>query len=208
MTVNRDSHEERSAGPRFRRRLARLVTEVFAPAPMTALVLVVVVLHSTSTPAEALRWGALTVLFVTLVPLAYIIRGVRRRRLTDHHVGLREQRPLPLLVGIASVVALLGLLFALGAPRELFALVAAMAAGLLLSLLVTLAWKISVHTGVVAGVVTIVTILFGPAFLLLCLLVVLVAWARVELGDHTPAQVVAGAALGAAVAALVFTVMR
>ena len=57
-------------------------------------------------------------------------------------MGGRHERPLPLLVGVASVVVGVELLIQAGAPRELIALEAAMAVGLGTSLLVTLAWKI------------------------------------------------------------------
>jgi membrane-associated phospholipid phosphatase len=38
--------------------------------------------------------------------------------------------------------------------------------------------------------------------------VALVAWSRVRLGDHTPAQTLAGAALGGLVATTVFMLLR
>src|SRR5205807_7157458 len=134
-------------------------------------------------------------LFAALIPLGYIIRQVRRRRLTDYHVGRREQRPRPMLVGVASVLAGLGVLALLGAPRALVALVGAMAVGLATATLVTLFWKISVHVAVVAGTVVILVLVFGPTLLALAPAVALVGWARVEVGDHTPAQVMAGAGL-------------
>src|SRR5689334_14124856 len=127
-------------------RLARLVTEVLAPAPTVAVLLLLVAWHSAPSAADAVRWGILAALFASLVPFLYIVRGVRRGRLTDHHVRLREQRRLPLLVGIASVLIGLTLLALWGAPRDLVALVAAMAVGLSSSLAVTLFWKLSIHT--------------------------------------------------------------
>jgi membrane-associated phospholipid phosphatase len=154
------------------------------------------------------RWGLIAALFAGLVPMAYIVGQVRRRRLSDHHVGVREQRRLPLLVGILSVLLGIGVLVLGEAPRELVALVAAMAVGLAASLLVTLAWKISIHVAVVAGAVVILVLVFGPAALSLVPLVVLVGWARVVMQDHTPAQTLAGAALGALVAASVFSLLR
>jgi len=96
----------------------------------------------------------------------------------------------------------------LGAPRELVALVAAMGVGLIVSLLVTLLWKISVHVAVVAGAVVILVLVFGPLLLVLAPLVALVGWARVEVADHTPAQVTAGRGLGATVAAVVVVLLR
>lgn len=196
------------ARPSARRKVARLATEVLAPAPTAAALLIAVAWRSASAAAQGAGWALLAVLIVILVPLLYVVRGVRRRRFSDHHVGVREQRPLPLLVGVASVLVAWALLAAAGAPRDLVALVGAMAVGLSASLLVTLVWKISVHTAVSAGAVVILALIFGPTLLILASLVVLVGWARVELGDHTPLQVLVGAGLGAVVAATVFALLR
>jgi len=197
-----------SAGGTAQRRLARLLTELLAPAPTAAMLLVAVSWHSATTASEALRWALLSALFAAAVPFLYILRGVRRRRLTDIHVYRREQRPRVLLVGIGSVVVGFALLAVLGAPRDLVALVGAMAVGLATSALVTLFWKISVHTAVNAGAVAILVLVFGEGLLVVTPLVALVGWARVQVGDHSPAQVVVGAALGAAVAAGVFPLLR
>lgn len=191
-----------------RRRIARLITEVFAPLPTVAALLVVIALQSTAHPLDALRWMVVTVLFVSVAPLAYVLFGVRRRRLSDRHVGVREQRPLVLAIAIASATVSLALLAIGGAPRELFALVAAMIAGLVSSLCVTLVWKISIHTAVVTGAVVVLTLVYGAAALFLVPIVVIVSWGRVELGDHSLAQVLTGICLGAAIAALVFSLLR
>jgi hypothetical protein len=52
----------------------------------------------------------------------------------------------------------------------------------LYTFLVTLAWKISIHTATLAGAVTILVIVFGPYLLPVVILPVLVGWAGVELG--------------------------
>jgi membrane-associated phospholipid phosphatase len=194
--------------PPVRRRVARLVTEVLAPAPIVAALLLVVAWRSAPTATEAMAWGLLAALFASVLPFLYILRGVWRGRLSDHHVGIREQRLIPLLTGIASVLIGLGLLAAWSAPRDLVALVAAMTVGLVVSLLVTLAWKLSIHTAVAAGAAVILVLVFGSALLALAPVVGLIGWSRVEIGDHTPAQVAMGAVLGAVVAAGVFSWLR
>ncbi len=191
-----------------KQRLARLVTEVLAPAPTVAGLLLAVAWRSTPTAAEAVKWGLLASLFASVIPFLFILRGVMRRRLTDHHVRIREQRPIPLLVGAASVLFGLGLLAWWGAPRQLVALVAAMLVGLVTSMLVTLFWKLSIHTAVSAGALVILVLVFGRGFLALTPLVGLVGWARVASGDHDMGQVLAGAALGTTVAGVVFSLLR
>jgi hypothetical protein len=170
--------------------------------------LLLVAWHSAPSPAEAAQWGVLAALFASILPFLYILRGVRRRQLTDHHVRLRAQRPVPVLIGVASVVVGLVLLILFGAPRELVALLGAMVAGLAVSTLVTLFWKVSIHAAVTAGTLVITVLVFGPALLVLAPVVLLVAWARVATGDHTLAQAAVGVVLGGAIAAVCFSLWR
>jgi membrane-associated phospholipid phosphatase len=76
-----------------------------------------------------------------------------------------------------------------------------MVAGVTVALAVTIFWKISIHTACAAGTVAILVIEFGPALWVTFPVVAAVAWARVALRDHTPAQVTAGALVGFTVAA-------
>ncbi|WP_328722666.1 hypothetical protein OHT52_26330 [Streptomyces sp. NBC_00247] len=189
------------------RRSARLVTEVLAPPHLVVLVLIVIGVHSTGSLGGA-GWGLLAGVFCGGLPIAYVVAGVRRGRWSDKHLKIREQRWTPLFVTLASVLAGTGLLLALDAPREVVALVAAMIAGLLLTMAVTVWWKVSVHTAVASGIAVVVTVAYGWWAALLFLGVAAVGWSRVSLRDHTTAQVVAGAVLGGTAAAAVFAGLR
>src|SRR5260370_107841 len=112
-----------------RRGVARAVTEVAAPANVVAALLVVMAV-STAPPADALRWAVISILFASVLPMAYVIAQVRRRRVTDRHVRIRVQRRLPMLIAIPSTVAWLALLTVFGAPRPLAAPAAARVPGL------------------------------------------------------------------------------
>jgi membrane-associated phospholipid phosphatase len=193
--------------PAQRTGLARAVTELLAPANLAVGQLLLVGWHSSPGPT-GLGWGLLAATFCGLLPYGIVIAGVRRRRWTDRHLRTRQQRPAPLLAGVVSVVAGLAALVALDAPRQLIALVVAMLAGLAATLLVTLWWKLSVHTAAASGTVAILALTFGPALTLTVPTVALVAWSRVRLGDHTTAQTVAGAALGGLVATTVLVALR
>ncbi|MEH1014854.1 phosphoesterase PA-phosphatase [Micromonospora sp. CPCC 206060] len=188
-------------------RLARLVTEFTAPAVLATLLLVVIGWHSTP-GGTGLAWGLFAALFASVIPFAYIVGGVRRGRLTDHHVGVREQRRLPLLVGLASVLAGLLALTLLGAPGPVRALVTAGAVGLLVGAVLGPRWKMSVHVAVATGAAAVLVLVFGPGLLLSLPLPVLVGWSRVRLGDHTVGQVVVGGIVGGAVTGLVFGLGR
>jgi hypothetical protein len=185
-----------------------LLTEVLAPAPTVTVLVLVIAGHSASTVAEAVRVGGLALLFTSLLPFLYILRGVRRRRLTDHHISERAQRPLPLLIGLGSMVVGLLVLAATGAPRELVALIGSMAVTLAAATAITLAWKISLHVAVAGGTLAVLALVFGPVALVFAPAVALLAWARVETGAHDLAQVLAGAVLGSALGGLTFALLR
>ncbi|MEU6546454.1 hypothetical protein [Streptomyces sp. NPDC046859] len=185
------------------RRSARLVTEVLAPANLVVGVLLVIGWHSTNSLA-GVGWGLLAGAFCGGLPIAYIVAGVRRGRWTDKHLKVRSQRWIPLFVTLGSVLVGTSLLLALDAPREVVALVA----GLVLTMAVTVWWKVSVHTAVASGVAVVTTVAYGWWAALLFLGVAAVGWSRVSLRDHTTAQVILGTILGGTAAAVVFAGLR
>ena len=187
-------------------RAARLLTEILSPAVLVATVLLAVAWHAADTPGQALLWGLIAAAAASFIPITYIVRGVRRGHWTDKHVGERAQRKLPLLVCLLSTAAGTLTLAVAGAPRELLALIASMVAALVVAVPVTLLarWKISIHALVAAGTAVALVVVGGPALLVTWPLAAAVGWSRVHLRDHTPAQVLAGAVVGACATGLLF----
>lgn len=87
------------------------------------------------------------------------------------------------------------------------ALVASVSAAMVAITGVTLYWKMSMHVAGTAGTVTVLTLVYGRRALPLVVLVPAVAWSRNVLDHHTPAQALAGAALGSAAPLIVFRQM-
>ncbi|GAA0899882.1 phosphoesterase PA-phosphatase [Virgisporangium aurantiacum] len=189
-------------------RLARWLTEIFAPPVLVAVLPIVVGVHAGRTVASGLAWGLLATLFVGVVPYAVVMYGVLRGRLSDRHIGVREQRTKPLALGLVSVLVGIGVLAAFGAPREVTALVVAMFAGGVVATAINHFWKLSVHAGVAAGTTLVLVLVFGPAMWATAVVVAAVGWSRVRLRDHTTAQVVAGTLIGALISGAVFGLLR
>ncbi|GGN55728.1 hypothetical protein GCM10010112_06800 [Actinoplanes lobatus] len=189
-------------------RLATVVSEVLAPAVLVAALLLTVGWHAGDTPGVSRWWGLPGALFAAVIPLGYVLHGVRKGRLTNHHIPERAARRIPLLFGTASLIAGLLVMLALGAPREVLALLTAGGTGLAVFALVTHWWKMSIHAGVAAGTLTALTAVYGPVILIGTPLVLLGCWARVRLTAHTPAQVVAGALAGVIIAGTIFPALR
>ena len=189
-------------------RVARGLTEVFAPAVLAAALPIVIGVHAGRTALTGLWWGLLASLFCAIIPYAMILRGVRRGRLSDRHIGERAQRTGPLLFGLGSVLAGLALLLATHAPRELVALIVASFAGGAVATAINHFWKSSIHAGVAAASAVVLVLVYGPALLPTTLVVAAVGWSRVRLRDHTVAQVIVGAVIGAVIAGVVFGLLR
>jgi membrane-associated phospholipid phosphatase len=197
-----DQQPPRATPPRLR--VARVVSELLAPPPILVVLVLVVAWDSSPTPGTAVLWGAVAAVSASLLPYAIILRGVRRGRLSDRNLSLREERIRLGVMAITSILLGLAILAAFDAPAEMVALQASTAVGVACGWLVTLRWKISVHAAIAAGAATVLPLVFGPALLAAWPLVALIAWSRVEVGDHTPAQVLAGIALGIVVNATIF----
>jgi membrane-associated phospholipid phosphatase len=190
------------------RRRAVAATATYAMEPKNWIIATVTAVSWHFGGPGGLAWGLVAALFAAILPTVYITRGVRSGRWADRNVGARGPRLVVLGFILASVAAGLGVLAAGGAPSQLTWYFGCMLASVAVLAAITAAWKISIHCAVASGAVTLLTLLYGlwvtPAYLL----VALTGWSRVELRDHTPAQVVAGTILGAAAAAGSYALMR
>jgi membrane-associated phospholipid phosphatase len=188
--------EAGEAAPRTRKEiLAKVITEVTSPVPVAGAVLVAEGVR-TSPGLSGLGYGLLAAVFSCLLPLAAVLAMVRTRRVTDHHLGVRSQRALPLSIGIACTATGVVLLAASGAPSELVRVTVSMLAGLVVALVVNLYWKASVHTAVMTGSVILLATLSGPLWLIAGALIPVTAWSRVICRAHTPAETLGGAVFG------------
>jgi membrane-associated phospholipid phosphatase len=185
-------------------RLARVTTEVFAPAVLLGIQMVLVGRQTTGTYG----WGVAGAVFAVGIPYAFVVLGVRRGRYADHHIPERASRRTPLVFALGSAAVGLALLLVAGAPRPIVALMLSGGAGLVVFGLITHWWKISLHAGIAGGTVAVLTLVYGPWALAGVPVAALICWSRVRLRVHTVAQVTVGGLLGALVAGLVFGLTR
>jgi hypothetical protein len=184
---------------------ARRVTYWLEPKNWLIVTLIAIGWHADG--RVGLGWGLLGVLFTAVLPTLFITYGVRRGRWTDRNVGARRPRLIVLAFITASVAAGLILLAVLGAPRLLTGYLAFMLGSVAALAAITTVWKISIHCAVASGSVAILALTYGPLVLCGYALVGLLGWSRLAVKDHTAAQVVAGAVLGAGAAALAYAAL-
>ncbi|MCB9419342.1 MAG: phosphatase PAP2 family protein [Ardenticatenaceae bacterium] len=185
--------------PGWETRLARLISHVGSPP-----VWIVSMMLLAASVVNAVMWGdtAVYLTLILLIPLAYVAYLVQQGKATDFDVSVRRQRVIPMFVSLAGSVA--GLLYfaVVSAPRLLIMLAVANLISTFVIAVVTVFWKISVHSATsAAGAVLFWGLLGTPVFFLA---VPLIMWSRVKLGRHTLTQTLAGVLLGISVLGLTF----
>ncbi|MEV0070355.1 hypothetical protein [Amycolatopsis sp. NPDC050768] len=196
-----------SASGGVRRGAARAATEVLAPWVWVLGLPLAVAWEVTGHRVGAtVLWGLVVGVTGSLIPMAVIVRGARRGKWDSHHVTNRAGRVVPLAVCLTSLAAGFVALIVGGAPEELIALTATELACLVVAVAITfgLKFKISIHAEVAAGATVMLVWVYGPWLLLLMPFVLWVAWSRVELGDHTTAEVTSGVFVGVVVGGAVY----
>jgi len=179
--------------------VAAAISQIGSPPVLSVLALTSVA----ALLADGRAW-ALSGLFVALavlLPLSYLIWLLRRGQVGDLDVQRREQRIRPMLFTLACGGLGWIVLALAAAPRPLLALAAALWLQMAAAFAITLRWKISVHCSAAATVATVIGFIAGTPLLLAG--VPLIAWSRLKLNRHTPAQTLAGSVLGCAISLLV-----
>lgn len=187
--------DEESAPRERANQLAWIVSEMANPLFVALPTFLIVALHTAPNWQRGMLWWIVTTIGISAAPFLFVYQGVRQGRYSDHHLSMRTQRLIPLIVGLACAATALILLLALQASQALLATVASVLVCGVFTLAITTRWKISFHLVGAAGAATVLTLLFGPVGLVLIPFVALIGWARWRVGAHTVAQAIFGTAL-------------
>ena len=138
--------------------------------------------------------------FASTIAPVLLITGLKKTgKISDYNITFREQRFLPLLALVG--VNALGYEFMqqLSAPRLLTGILLFNAVNMVVILLITLQWKISIHLFTLASSVALLLVQFGYPALWLLPLVPLLMWSRIVLKAHNFMQTLVGGVVGFAV---------
>ena len=175
--------------------VARWVSIIGHPFAMVGVMIIAAALHF-GTPREAAH-ALLLVTVVTFLPVAVlIIRQVLRGSWANVDASERAERPLLFAVGIIALAALLGyaLLFR---PGSFLIRGGIGVLGMLAGCAVATRWvKVSLHMAFGALATTTLLYLGSPAGWVLLAILPALAWSRLTLDRHGPAEVALGVLAG------------
>ena len=175
---------------------------VFIPIPVFILLATKI-----SDPVKCALVIIVSLFFVTVVPTAvtyYFSIKLGRR---DGDIPDRTLRFKPMMLGVVSYLIGTLCLYFMDAPKVMTVLMLCYAIVTFVMTIITLYWKISIHSVGVVGPSMALAITFWPWGLLYILLLPPIAWSRYVLKRHTPAQLIAGALTGFLITGALFLLL-
>jgi len=187
-----------------RKRIADLISNILNPFLVSLIIIVLLSFESASGISDALKWSLILAAISILPVFSAVVYLLRKGRLDGIFTAVRRQRTaIYVLSGVCAAVGYVILLIS-KAPLMLRAAFATGLSGVIAFTVINLWWKISLHTALVTALVTVMVILYGWIATAGLVLVLLIAWARLALRQHSLAQVVAGAVLAALITVAAF----
>ncbi len=179
---------------------ARIYSNVVSPPVMFAVIGLLFGLVALPGWAGFL-WAALYGLLVSLAPILVVIFLLKTGRIAELHMSNTRERNIPYLSAILFAGIAYALIVGFNGPDLLRCLALFNVIELTALTLINHFWLISLHaTGAMASAMLVGLVFGWPISLLIGgPLVISVCWVRLFLKRHTPAQIVAGLALGAVV---------
>ena len=188
----------------MRKRIAKLTSDILNPFLVSLVIILVLSSESASGTIDALKWSLILVAIGILPIFLAIIYSVRKGRLDGIFPNIRQQRTRFYLLSSVCAAAGYAVLHYFKAPLMLRAAFATGLSTVVVFMGINLWWKISLHTAFVAALATVLILLYGWIAAIATVLVPLIAWARIELKQHSPAQVIVGAVLAALIVVTAF----
>jgi len=187
-----------------RQQIARTAANILNPYLLSFIIIILLAIESTSSANEAIKWSLISLALSVFPVLTVVLYLVRRRKLDGIFINPRHQRSRIYLLAIGcAVVGYIVLLF-IGAPELLRVAFLSGLIAMVLFMIINLFWKISLHTAFITASVAVLIIVYGKTAAWTVIFIPLIAWARLEMRLHTPAQVFVGALLSVAVVTIVF----
>ena len=131
----------------------------------------------------------ISLVFASILPMAIILHWARKLD-TDKDISNREDRFVPLIVGVVSYLIGFIIAWILGVSNFLIVLILCYAVNTFIVMLITTKWKISIHTTGLTGPVAALIMLLGPIGALVGLLYPILIWSRFTLKKHTMDELV------------------
>lgn len=176
--------------------LAQIISKIFGPEGALPLYLIgLLVLRGGLTQEQIIHLVPMLLFFDWLVPLISLVILIKLGKVSDLDVSKRTERPVILLIILASTAAATLFSFFWG-NQLVFHLYFIQTILTFVLTLISFFYKISLHTALNTFLFLVVNYLYNWKFAWVLVLLIPIAWARWELKKHTLPQLVLGMIIG------------
>lgn len=174
--------------------VAHYISVLFSP----PLVLIYAVMLSAPflNVSKPFMWSVLFVLLFIAPPCLYIYKLLKNGDIKGFHMNNREERIKPIIAATLNTFFGIYIFYTLGAPTVYILIGLSSFLSISLILLITMFWKISVHSAAVSGLYIVTMSQISDLAVPFAVLILIVAWSRVHLSCHTVLQTITGVFLG------------
>lgn len=143
-------------------------------------------------------WGAfltaslVTTLMLSVIPTVNVYYFSRKTHNKDGDIEKREERAIPMVVGIVLYILAGVIITFIDAPQIVKVFTWVYTVSTLIMAVISLKWKISLHMSGIAGPVAALGTAFFPIGWISAILFPIVAWSRYVQRKHTPMQLLCG----------------
>lgn len=184
--------------------LAFGISALFSPYVTAAVFIIIIVYLNTQNLGQFLPWMGIAFFFAIMIPGGYTLWKIEKKEITDIHLSEHAERKIPFMITAIAATAGAFVLFMIGAAKPVVVMMVAYAVNAIIVSLITLFWKVSIHTALYSSIITVLVILYGAKFAWLYLFLIPLAWSRIYRHRHTPEQAIGGALIAFVSTALVF----
>jgi len=191
------------------RKIAKITSNILHPYVVFPLVVALVAYQISSVPEAWVKWTVTALLPAYLLPLLYMqtrVTIVARTTGTQvtHRSFFREQPNEMLLLACLFGMPNTLILYFLGSPLGIIAAMIGVAVTALLIALVNRVYRASFHLALLTSMLMPLVIILAFHSLVIAPFILLLGLSRYHLGEHTPAQLVAGFLIGLVISCAVF----
>ncbi len=179
-----------------KRHFAHLFSYAFHPMIISLLAFWILIYFPSEKSLNAELIFSICFVFSILIPIITVLILRKKGLLTDIDASEKDQRILPLTLGILYSGMGFSILYFLNADMIVQGLMFCFMINTLVTMCITRFWKISIHAIGVTGPAAALWIQGFQFPILMAALIICVGISRIILKAHTPVQVFAGAVLG------------
>lgn len=172
--------------------LAMIISFFGSPFVVLAAMLTFLAWHYKEGVAQFYVYLFVVLIFVLIIPIAYILENMKDVKVIDLHFEKKEEREKVLLMTTLSVLIGYLMLTFIGMPKPLLLIQMVGIINLVIISIITFKMKLSIHLAVYTIATTLVVFFLGTSYLWLYLLLLPLGWARVYRDKHSLFEIFMG----------------